>query len=339
MRKGLGFQRSPFGRRYSARFARLDRPFAWFADAVLGSGFARTIGLLAGLAGFAVLMLTAWQISEDYSDRKAERIERAWSNLLRPVGGATGKEASLNYLWQQGADLTGLDISCLRIGTWNANASQCERRPFLGSISLARRTGGDLGSEFGEANRLFGLRAQGVQIKQLRMDGVFLHDADFADSTISFFHAVRSKFVNIRFPSEHPYTCRIVDSEFDTEIVDFISGCEISGSVFTSTDVSNLAALMAAPKQEYSYPIPGFFAVASNPPLVETFDYTPSADFPSGVHSVLPWSVEIMQRVTLCAKVVPNFSACEEISYEEAKKRYPNAYQGRKMHLDLSAGP
>lgn len=85
----------------------------------------RIASKFAAFVSFLVLLATAYQIIVEIDNRKLEReiwrqsqITNAWSNLLRPVGGNTGKGDALNFLLSQNINMYHVDLSCRAVGVW-----------------------------------------------------------------------------------------------------------------------------------------------------------------------------------------------------------------------------
>lgn len=76
----------------------------------------RLCGVAFAIIGGIVLIATAMQIYLDYGYRQEDRIARNWEVATRHLGGNTGKGEALSFLIANGSDLTGIDLSCERMG-------------------------------------------------------------------------------------------------------------------------------------------------------------------------------------------------------------------------------
>lgn len=68
--------------------------------------------MLGGAAGLVVACFTFYQINLDLSDRREERIIRAWDHLLRKVPGNTGKAEVIEVLFSYGQSIDHLRLTC-----------------------------------------------------------------------------------------------------------------------------------------------------------------------------------------------------------------------------------
>ena len=77
------------------------------------------LALFAGFGSFCFLGLSFFEMKDEFQNREEERgareeerIERAWSNLLRREGGNTGKGKAYSYLLSYGEETFGVNASC-----------------------------------------------------------------------------------------------------------------------------------------------------------------------------------------------------------------------------------
>lgn len=182
-------------------------PWGWFERIVLLATFASI--LLASVAFWIdyndriearrVNAATLTEIAASHAARREEAIARAWTTLTTPAPGNSGKREALEFLAEQGIPLTGLDLSCDRMGgEWHEERGRrCTRPVFLMNISLARVLPAHV--DFSEANfsgaNLVGAYLEGVNLRSARVEGsqlwmanvsnAFLGGAIFDDSNLS----------------------------------------------------------------------------------------------------------------------------------------------------------
>ncbi|MBB4215197.1 hypothetical protein FHT79_002366 [Rhizobium sp. BK212] len=291
--------------------------------ALIESDAARVIAGFAAAIGFVVIVATAWQIWIDLNDRREERVDRAWNRLLRPVGGNTGKDAALNYLFAQGEALQELDISCKVIGAWNSAGSYCEGTPLFARVELRGR--GHLLKPMGFKPTWQGrpilrdIKTEGSRFGVLRLSKVEMW-ADLEDTEVDEF-IVEDSYLWARTRKLVTRHCRIVDSHVQLGI-EFLKEhyCEVSSSTFPRSSLLMLQSRLTGEPQPW--------AMANRPPFVVD-------DVPDGDSVIVPWPDEFLEHVLLCDPkglspvVLDVRTICDRMSIEDAKAVYPEAYSQR----------
>jgi hypothetical protein len=70
------------------------------------------------------LLYDFWHRAEERKVWRDTRIATEWQNLLRPVGGNTGKGDALNFLLSEGVNLADVDLSCRAVGEWDGTCTR-----------------------------------------------------------------------------------------------------------------------------------------------------------------------------------------------------------------------
>lgn len=139
------------------------------------SNFYKLLTIVIGLIGIPAAIIGAWQPLSDYLNRsaraEAERaalIDGARRELQWPVGGDTGKGKALTTLFENGEALTGLQLSCLRIGQTD-DKKQCVSAPIFSNVRL-------FGSE--KNSSIVGIDLRETEFSGLEMNNMYL-EGDF----------------------------------------------------------------------------------------------------------------------------------------------------------------
>lgn len=142
-----------------------------------------SVGSIVALIAFG---LSLWAYYEERSVRAEERearkqesifrrqaqISTAWSTLLTPVGGNTGKAEALDILLASGARLVGVDLSCRNIGSY-ANGT-CDN-PAIFDFGLRLEGEGrdiDFENVTFAGNEIYGLSVTGGAFDNVDFTGV-----------------------------------------------------------------------------------------------------------------------------------------------------------------------
>lgn len=130
-------------RKLASRIDRLDRKLKPAVRYVESSAIAHLVGYSVALLSLASIIMTLVQVQIDLSAQETERavqqeerVERAWTRLMMPIGGNMGKGYALNLVLQDGTDLNALDLSCKNVGTWNEKTQTCEKPPIFDKIKI-----------------------------------------------------------------------------------------------------------------------------------------------------------------------------------------------------------
>jgi hypothetical protein len=101
------------------------------------SVYIRVAKLVAGVIGFAAVIITVMQIWQDFADRREERVVRAWETVARPLPGNIGKGAALNLILGAGIAPNFVDVSCASVGGgFNEMDFSCQRHPVISGLSI-----------------------------------------------------------------------------------------------------------------------------------------------------------------------------------------------------------
>lgn len=123
---------------------------------------------------------TLAEIEEGRKARADEAIARAWSLLTTPATGNSGKREALEYLAAQGVSLTGVDLSCAKMGGgWDAEKKTCETRVDLAGLTLKAPAGQgvDLNGAHLEGAELWGAHLEGAELLGAHLEGAWLEGA------------------------------------------------------------------------------------------------------------------------------------------------------------------
>lgn len=268
------------------------------------------IAAVAGVVGFVVVVATGWQIWNDYVDRQEDRIDRAWTRLLRPMSGNTGKADAFEFLTLHRVSLSDTDLSCRAIGSFDASAGRCAKRPVFEGLELSYRDQGLVildGIEFDEVE--IG-NSQFVQIalNQIDFQQAFIHDTKIIHS---YLHASGRDAI-------------FANSSFRGSL---LAGSFLVEAQFTSVDISN-TIFWTIPTDRLA----GAWAWADAPP--RTLDRSGSGS----KQELVPLLNDGKNEVTLCR--VPHIEGqpqpiharpisvrCEPVPSSAAKELYPESYK------------
>lgn len=311
-----------------------------FVRKIESSPIVQLVAMFAATVGFGVVMYTAVQIWVDLNDRAEERlqrrddaIERAWSRVLRPASGNTGKGSAITYLFRNGEDLTGLDLSCENIGKWDGAVGRCLRSPILTQVEIDGYTQPGVSEYDIRPVLIAGLSK--IDLRDAEMNGVDLKNIIVAESDFR-----RSKLQNLRmenaaisgdFGSSQITGCRIVGSVLEAlDQPPEIILCEVSGSVVPGLGRMGTERLKL------------LIAWADAPPFQfrETDEMKPPSQ-----KSKFPYGADVLNKMKLCepprdssGEIIPlrsrkpissiTFASaqCRTVTAEYAMRRFPQAY-------------
>lgn len=217
------------------------------------------LALLAGFGSFIFLGASFFALREEFSfreeerhQRKLDRLEAAWTRLLRPIGGNTGKGPALEYIMKTGADMSGLNLSCDSVnGTYeNQKLRGYERIRCNGAIWLAdaeipaRKIVGKrvLGDYFQNSVLLWNL--SGAEIFRIKANHISfagdLRYTRFGLSTLNSSRFYRGNATNfIVHGSSVRYSNFIIGKNVR------VQGSDITGAEFVVNDVADLGLIIS----------------------------------------------------------------------------------------------
>ena len=112
---------------------------------------------------------TLAEIEDSRETRRNEAIARAWSLLTTPATGNSGKREALEYLAGQGVSLTGIDLSCAKMGGGWDDKKKCETPVYLAGLTLE--------APAGQRVDLQGAHLEGANLVDAHLEGVDLGEA------------------------------------------------------------------------------------------------------------------------------------------------------------------
>lgn len=119
--------------------------------------------------------------------REEARQVNAWSLLTTPATGNSGKRKAMEYLHEQGISLTGIDLSCERMGgagNWNAEKKRCKRGVYLMGIDLSPHEPGGLKQVGQRKQKLYAnlsdANLSGAYLVNANLSGAYLIKADLS---------------------------------------------------------------------------------------------------------------------------------------------------------------
>lgn len=122
-------------------FRKLDDWLRPYSTAVEKSPTAHLVALCAAIFGAYHLFIDLQdrreqreELRQSMASMSEERVERAWTRLLTPAGGNTGKGAALDVLFKERQSIDGVNLSCEAVGTWDAVGKTCRHRPIFASF-------------------------------------------------------------------------------------------------------------------------------------------------------------------------------------------------------------
>ena len=124
---------------------------------------------------------TLAEIEDSRETRREDAIARAWSLLTTPATGNSGKREALEYLAGQGVSLTGIDLSCAKMGGgWDAEKKKCDNPVYLVGLTLKAPAGQqvDLHGAHLEGADLWGAHLEKADLWQAHLEGANLRRAD-----------------------------------------------------------------------------------------------------------------------------------------------------------------
>lgn len=288
-----------------------------------------TLALVA--ATFALVALVATRMLDDLDGRRQERVERAWSALMRPAGGNTGKASAFNDLWSAGVLLDGLDLSCRNVGRFDAQAPRCREAPRLVGLALdyfdaakalqpAERGVARLGNSEVRSLDLSGTVIERARLSRVSLKKAKLHGTEIRDSALDG-SRLQGSFRGMRVTGS-----TLVNAWIDGNIRGLrIEGSEVSGLVFADFAPAPRPALLSDD-----------WAWADMPPA--RFDTESEED--DGALQPLP--PEFLAGVRLCMPPMdkdgdivpaearrpnsPQNPACQQMSLEASKWLFPDVY-------------
>ena len=166
--------------------------WGWFERIVLLATFASI--LLASVAFWIdyrdriearrVNAATLAEIAASQITRRDEAIARAWTTLTTAAPGNSGKREALEFLAEQGVSLTGLNLSCERMGgDWrNEPVRRCSSPVFLMNLSFERALPSHV--DLTEAN-LSGANLVGAIMDGVNLRGARVESAELWMATLS----------------------------------------------------------------------------------------------------------------------------------------------------------
>ncbi|MGB7318230.1 MAG: pentapeptide repeat-containing protein [Planktotalea sp.] len=173
------------------------------------NGFERLILMLTFISIILGGIAFFWEMGdrrEARGDRKAEAIDRAWTRLLAPAVGNTGKAEAMRYLNTQNQNMSGIDLSCKRMSagqSWDEDLSRCSApialtRSDLSGILLANANlnGADLRASTFSKGHLQGTKLRGANLHSTDFNGANLEDAVFSRSNLYQAHFIDANLTN-----------------------------------------------------------------------------------------------------------------------------------------------
>lgn len=298
----------------------------WLIRLINNTPVFRLIALVGALVGFVILVGSAWQIWNDYIDRREDRIDRAWNRLLRPLAGNSGKADAFEYLINSGLSLSGANLSCRALGNFDATGNRCAMAPIFQDLDIGKPDG-DMG--LFEAIDFSGvsfknLTLTNVHLKKLNFDGVSIDGLVAADSFVNV--TGTANVMNCAFPGS-----AVPDSLFSR----YDSYCDFSNTLFTGF---------------YQTPDLKGWAWADTPPYIVIEEETTLK--PMVRANIRPWTEAIGDlEITLCAvpvgengQAIPynerkREGSCEQISLDDARNLYPDKYAESRLGGGVNADP
>ena len=197
----------------------------------------RTLEPLGVALAVLGLCATIFQLWQDIEDRKQQRIVNAWQLLTTPASGNSGKAEAIRYLFSQGKNLNGIDLSCEKHGGWldesewegekkrNVLAFRC-KRPVL--ISDFEFTFGSSIKSMSSAN-LTATRFSSGKMDSIDFSSANLRHAQFNSVTMAGANLRRSDVSGTRFNQVD-----LTNVDFRSAIFDktYIIEANISGTRF-----------------------------------------------------------------------------------------------------------
>ena len=282
----------------------------------------RLIALVGALVGFVVIVGTAWQIWNDYIDRREDRIDRAWNRLLRPLPGNSGKADAFEYLVGAGLSLSGANLSCKAIGNYDPVGGKCAMAPVFQDL--------DIGSAAGDIVELEAIDFSGLAFRNLMITNVWLKDLNFEGAKIDELIA-QGAYLDVNGSAASMTDCSFPGSA----VRDLFFGYE--GETFCNFSDTLFVGVVD--------PIFGTsargFAWADAPPYV----VVPPVSKLLGPQEIRPWVEAIGQlEIDLCAVPVNEdgivspvrerkrgTGSCERLELEQAQQLYPASYKSAKL--------
>lgn len=310
------------------------------ADTLIASDQAKLVAAAAGVVGFAVIVVTAYQIKVDFEDRADERvqrradaIERQWTRLLAPAVGNTGKGEALTNLMRAGIAVDGVDVSCRAVGNWDQQSAKCQRRVIFTGVSV-RPDGGSVDSsdryhDVTETDDLdFGFaEMKSVEIVSHIFTGVTLEGASISGSII-----VNSAF-NGSLQGLQINDGRLINTIFDGDAAVTVRNSEVSGSLIPGLDISSQQDLRS------------LSAWADAPP---THAVLRQVGVVRALKVAEPYGPDVLNSMSLCAPpkradggLIPIFERagiqglggfgayfnCTKVTADQARQAYPGSYK------------
>ena len=145
--------------------------------------------IVVGVAFFLTLLATCmavWGTSKQLRDLKSEQEARYWQLLSTKAAGNSGKVEALEWLFEHGTELVGLDLSCQALGGLDERG-ECKNRTYLKGLTLERTldTGATLQGSFSGAD-LRNCQIRDVAVG-LEINEALLSDCQFINIQGKFF--------------------------------------------------------------------------------------------------------------------------------------------------------
>ena len=206
----------------------------WFERIVLLATFASI--LLASLAFWIdyndriearrVNAATLTEIAASHAARREEAIARAWTTLTTPAPGNSDKREAMEYLAAQGVSLSGIDLSCERMGAdWSFNLMrermECNAPTALTRLSLPPRNG------------------QGAVLRGANLSGSDLRVADLRQAILVETNLFRALFASADLRSANFADANLRDANLYLANLEgaFIAGADLSGAYLISANL------------------------------------------------------------------------------------------------------
>jgi hypothetical protein len=335
-----------------SRWQRIEKTCGPVAHFFETSAVIRLAAVFAGLVGFFIVVGTAIQIVIDLQDRREERearrqdsIDQAWTRLLAPAVGNTGKGWALTVLSANEMSLDGVDLSCKSIGRWDEPTQKCIGQViFDGAILLRSTNGEDLSSpviSIAATNSIEDISLRDAKISNMEIRD-FAIKGDFERSYWEFVVA-RNSWISGNFDN-----AQFHHVDFTGSIVEF------SSKIPTIVLANFSNATVPWIEETYKENDPIFDTIMAS--IAAWADYPPLTvvdlhrDFS---RELRPVNDTILNAMRLCAppideagKIIPledrkidlttpsaEDNPCTLMSPEEAKKAYPAAYANRAAFL------
>lgn len=310
----------------------------------------------AAIIGLGVLIWTLISIRDDLDFRQQERenwrldrIERAWNRVLRKVGGNTGKGEAINYLLAQKIDLNGIDFSCPTDLNFQANR-ECSTATIVNGVKF-KSFQKDKNQATQEMNFSY-MNLRNWEIKNEGFSGKFndtiITNSIFLNARVAMNNSSRTFFLFNTFRDTTVYLgkdVRMNNNVFDNVYFTFPNASQIEKSEFTNSIVP--AKRPPRCKQDgtnFEFQVCGFVKTAKtllcdNARTKSQLDFV-ELNFQSHkkVGRVFPHrpnnpekgdigKSDIFERNFLCASEFKDVNYSLPISYDEAKRRYPEIYK------------